>query len=159
MAKNTEQDNFGGLVVKRYSNRRLYNTETKKHVSYIELLKIVRNGVDIKVIDSQSGEDVTKVVLIQMILEEEKSDKTVLPTEFLFQVIRSSESSLQDFFKNHLPVSYAAYLRTREEFDARFRTMMELAFSAPQTLEKLIPGAETMRGIISGKKRDTTNEE
>lgn len=147
------------MVIKRYANRRLYNNETKSYVSYSELAKIVRSGVDIKVIDSKTKEDVTKAVLIQVILEEEKRDKTVLPTEFLFQVLRVRDDSLQDFFKNHLSASFAAYLKTKEEFDNRFRSVMEMAFSAPQTLEKFIPGAELMREVLTGKKKDDEQEE
>ena len=149
MAKQKEE--FEGIIIKRYKNRRLYNTEEKSYVSYEGLAKIVREGTDIKVLDT-SGEDVTKAVLIQVILEEEKNDKTVLPTDFLFQVLRSKDNSLQDFFKNHLSASFAAYLKTKEEFDNRFRSVLEMAFSAPQTVEKLIPGAEVMREVLTGKK-------
>lgn len=117
----------------------------------------MRDGQDIKVIDSTTKEDVTKAVLIQVILEEEKNKKTILPTEFLFQLLRSREESVQDFFKNHLSTSFNAYLKTKEEFDNRFRTMLEMATSAPQMFEKLIPGAEVMREILTGKKKD--NEE
>jgi polyhydroxyalkanoate synthesis repressor PhaR len=153
MAKKQKHEDFDGLIIKRYKNRRLYNTEEKSYVSYEDLAKIVRSGTDIKVIDSD-GEDVTKAVLIQVILEEEKNDKTVLPTDFLFQVLRSRDDSLQDFFKNHLSASFAAYLKTKEEFDNRFRSVLEMAFSAPQTVEKLIPGAEVMREVLTGKKKD-----
>ncbi len=142
------------LVIKRYGNRRLYNTETKSYVNYEDLSKIVRDGSDIKVVDSKTQEDVTKAVLIQMILEEEKNDKTVLPTEFLFQILRTREDSLQDFFKNHLTASFNAYLKTKEEFDNRFRSILEMAVSAPQMWEKVIPGAEVMREVLTGKKKD-----
>jgi polyhydroxyalkanoate synthesis repressor PhaR len=142
------------LIIKRYTNRRLYNTKTKQYVSYSDLAKIVRDGVDIKVIDSKTKEDVTKAVLIQVILEEEKKDKTVLPTDFLFQVLRSRDDSLQDFFKHHLTASFQAYLKTKEEFDNRFRSVLEMAFSAPQTFEKFIPGAEMMREVLTGKKKE-----
>ena len=142
------------LIIKRHGNRRLYNTETKSYVNYADLAKIVRDGSDVKVVDSASGEDVTKAVLIQVILEEEKKNKTVLPTEFLFQLLRSREESMQDFFKNHLAASFNAYLKTKEEFDNRFRTMLEMATSAPQLWEKLIPGAEVMREVLTGKKKD-----
>lgn len=152
MAKKKEQEEFDGIIIKRYKNRRLYNTEEKSYVSYEDLAKIVREGKDIKVIDSD-GEDATKAVLIQVILEEEKNDKTVLPTDFLFQVLRSRDNSLQDFFKNHLSASFAAYLKTKEEFDNRFRSVLEMAFSAPQALEKLVPGAEVMREVLTGKKK------
>ncbi len=147
-------ENSGQLVIKRYGNRRLYNTETKTYVNYSDLANIVRNGSDIQVIDSTTKEDVTKAVLIQMILEEEKNKKTILPTEFLFQLLRSREESMQDFFKNHLSASFNAYMKTKEEFDNRFRTMLEMATAAPQMWEKLIPGAEVMREILTGKKKD-----
>jgi len=148
------------LVIKRYTNRRLYNTETKSYVSYADLAKIVREGIDIRVVDSKTSEDVTKAVLIQVILEEEKSDKTVLPTDFLFQVLRSRDDSLQDFFKHHLSASFEAYLKTKEEFDNRFRSVLEMAFTAPQTFEKLFPGAEMMREMLTGKtKKDKEEKE
>jgi polyhydroxyalkanoate synthesis repressor PhaR len=142
------------LIIKRYGNRRLYNTETRAYVNTDELAKLVRDGQDIKVVDSTTKEDVTKAVLIQVILEEEKNNKTVLPTEFLFQLLRSREDSVQDFFKNHLSASFNAYLKTKEEFDNRFRTMLEMATQAPQMWEKLIPGAEVMKEILTGKKED-----
>lgn len=147
------------IVIKRHGNRRLYNTETKSYVNYADLAKIVRDGNDVRVVDSASGEDVTKAVLIQVILEEEKKNKTVLPTEFLFQLLRSREESMQDFFKNHLAASFNAYLKTKEEFDNRFRSMLEMATSAPQMWEKLIPGAEMMREVLTGKKKDKSDDE
>lgn len=142
------------IVIKRYGNRRLYNTETKSYVNYQDLIVLVRDGQDIKVIDSTSKEDVTKAILIQLILEEEKNNKTVLPTQFLFQLLRSREESVQDFFKNHLSASFDAYLKTKEEFDKRFRSMLELAAAAPQMWEKIIPGADVMKEMLTGKKKE-----
>ncbi len=158
MDKKKSEQESGLLTIKRYSNRRLYNTEAKSYVSYQELAAIVRDGIDIRVIDSKSNEDVTKSVLIQVILAEEKNDQTVLPTDFLFQVLRSRDDSLQDFFKNHLSASFDAYLKTKEEFDNRFRSILEMAVSAPQTLEKLLPGAELMREVLTGKKKEEEGE-
>ena len=149
-----ETEKSDKLIIKRYGNRRLYNTETKTYVNYSDLAKIVRDGSDVQVIDSTTKEDVTKAVLIQLILEEEKNKKTILPTEFLFQLLRSREDSMQDFIKNHLAASFNAYLKTKEEFDNRFRTMLEMATAAPQMWEKLIPGAEVMREILTGKRKD-----
>ena len=152
--KKKSEEDADKLIIKRYGNRRLYNTETRTYVNYEDLAKLVRDGNDIKVVDSTTKEDVTKAVLIQVILEDEKNNKTVLPTEFLFQLLRSREESVQDFFKNHLSTSFNAYLKTKEEFDNRFRTMLEMATSAPQMWEKLIPGAEVMKEIFTGKKKD-----
>ena len=152
--KKKSAEDSDALIIKRYGNRRLYNTETRSYINYQELAKIVRDGADVQVIDSTTKEDVTKAVLIQVILEEEKNSKTVLPTEFLFQLLRTREDSVQDFFKNHLSASFNAYLKTKEEFDNRFRTMLEMATSAPQLWEKLIPGAEVMKEILMGKKKE-----
>jgi polyhydroxyalkanoate synthesis repressor PhaR len=156
--KTEENESADEIIIKRHGNRRLYNTETKTYVNYADLAELVRAGRDIKVVDSTSREDVTKAVLIQVILEEEKNKKTILPTEFLFQILRSREESVQDFFKNHLAASFNAYLKTKEEFDNRFRTMLEMAVQAPQMWEKLIPGAEVVREVFLGKKKKDEDE-
>ena len=149
----TENSPSDRLVIKRYGNRRLYNTETRSYVTYQDLLQIIRTGTDIQVIDSTTKADVTKSVLIQVILEEEKNQKTILPLPFLFQLIRSHEGQVQDFFTNYLASSFAAYLRTKEEFDRRFRSFLEMGASAPQVWEKLIPGAEAMKELWGGSKK------
>lgn len=146
------------IVVKRYGNRRLYNTETRSYVNYQDLIKLARAGDDFQVIDSKTKEDVTKAVLIQLILEEEKNNHNILPTPFLFQLLRSNEESLQDFFKNHLTTSLAAYLKTKEEFDKRFRSVLEMTIPNAQSWEKLIPGAEMMRELLTGNKNKEDKE-
>jgi polyhydroxyalkanoate synthesis repressor PhaR len=133
------------IVIKRYGNRRLYNTETRSYVNYQELLEIIRTGHDIQVIDSSTKADVTKAVLVQLILEEEKNAKSILPLPFLFQLIRSREGQVQEFFSNYLATSFEAYLKTKEEFDRRFKGWLEMTASAPQMWEKFIPGADTMK--------------
>ncbi len=157
--KSSEESNERQLVIKRHGNRRLYNTETKGYISFEDLAELVREGRDLRVVDSTTKDDVTKAVLIQVILEEEKNKRTILPTEFLFQILRTREESVQDFFKNHLAASFNAYLKTKEEFDNRFRSMLEMAATAPQMWEKLIPGAEVMREILTGKKKTEPEED
>jgi polyhydroxyalkanoate synthesis repressor PhaR len=155
MAKTKSQSaSADRVIIKRYGNRRLYNTETKSYVTYQDLLQIIRSGNDIQVLDSATKADVTKAVLIQAILEEEKNDKNLLPLPFLFQLIRSHEGAAQDFFRNYLHSSFEAYLKTKEEFDKRFRGMLEMTANAPQMWEKLIPGAEVMKDLWGLNKKD-----
>lgn len=142
------------VIIKRYGNRRLYNTETGSYVNYQDLIGIIRAGNDIQVIDSTTKADVTKSVLIQAILEEEKNQKNLLPLPFLFQILRSREDSVQDFFKNYLSASFEAYLKTKEEFDRRFRSFLGMGASAPQMWEQLIPGAEALKNILHPTKKD-----
>jgi polyhydroxyalkanoate synthesis repressor PhaR len=142
------------ILIKRYGNRRLYNTETSGYLNYQELVKLIRDGHDVQVIDSRTKADVTKAVLMQVILEEEKN-QSVLPVSFLFQVIRSQELALQDFFKNYLSSSFEAYLKTKEEFDRRFRGFLQMGATAPELWEKLVPGAEVVKEFWGlGKKEE-----
>jgi polyhydroxyalkanoate synthesis repressor PhaR len=142
------------ILIKRYGNRRLYNTETSGYLNYQELVKLIRDGHDVQVIDSRTKADVTKAVLMQVILEEEKN-QSVLPVSFLFQVIRSRESAVQDFFKNYLSSSFEAYLKTKEEFDRRFRGFLQMGSTAPELWEKLVPGADVVKEFWGlGKKEE-----
>jgi polyhydroxyalkanoate synthesis repressor PhaR len=143
MSKNKSEN--GEIIIKRYGNRRLYNTETGSYVNYQDLIKLIRDGHDIKVIDSGTKEDVTKSILIQVLLEEEKNKNSMLPVEFLFQLIRSQEEQIHDFFTNYLSTSFEAYMKTKQEFDRRFRGWLEMSATAPQMWEKFIPGAEAVR--------------
>ncbi len=146
--KTTDATDGGGhpdrILIKRYGNRRLYNTETSSYVNYQELVRLIRDGHDVQVVDSRTKADVTKAVLMQVILEEEKN-QSVLPVSFLFQVIRSRESAVQDFFKNYLSSSFEAYLKTKEEFDRRFRGFLQMGSTAPELWEKLVPGADVVK--------------
>ena len=141
------------ILIKRYGNRRLYNTETSSYVNYQELIKLIRDGHEVKVIDSRTKADVTKAVLMQVILEEEKN-QSVLPVSFLFQLIRARESAVQDFFKNYLSSSFEAYLKTKEEFDRRFRGFLQMSSTSPQLWEKLVPGADAIKEFWGMKKDD-----
>jgi len=142
------------ILIKRYGNRRLYNTETSSYLTYQDLAKLIRDGHDVKVVDSRTKADVTKPVLMQVILEEEKN-QNMLPVSFLLQLIRSRESSAQDFFQNYLSSSFEAYLKTKEEFDRRFRGFLQMGSTAPELWEKLVPGADAVRQFWGiGKKED-----
>ena len=153
--KTTAKDdgNPDRILIKRYGNRRLYNTETSEYVNYQDLVKLIRDGHDVQVIDSRTKSDVTKAVLMQVILEEEKT-QSVLPVSFLFQLIRSRETAVQDFFKNYLSSSFEAYLKTKEEFDRRFRGFLQMSSTAPQVWEKLVPGAEAVKEFWGLNKKE-----
>src|SRR5712692_4856877 len=145
------------ILIKRYGNRRLYNTETSAYLNYQDLVKLIRDGHDVQVIDSRTKADVTKPVLMQVILEEEKN-QSMLPVSFLFQIIRSRESAVQDFFKNYLSSSFEAYLKTKEEFDRRFRGFLQMGSTAPELWEKLVPGAEAAKEFWGLSKKEEEEE-
>ena len=146
------------VLIKRYANRRLYNTETSSYITLQDLIALIRAGKEIQVIDSTSKEEVTKLILTQIILEAEKNKQSLLPTAFLYQLIRSQEESVQDFFQNYLAASFDAYLKTRQEFERRFRGWLEMGASAPQMWEKFFPGAEMMKEMWGIRAKDKEEE-
>lgn len=164
MPRNKKKEPGESIVIKRYGNRRLYNTETRSYVNYQDLIQLARKGYDFEVIDSTTKEDVTKAVLIQLILEEEKNNHNILPTIFLFQLLRSNEDAVQDFFKNHLTTSLAAYLKAKEDFDNHFRKMLEVSVPPPIWENPPVWGnpalsAEAIHEFWTGKKKDDDDDE
>ena len=85
------------IVIKKYANRRLYNTDKSTYVTLENLAEMVRDGHDFVVNDAKTGDDITRSVLTQIIFEEEAKGRNMLPTNFLRQLIRLYGDTLQDF--------------------------------------------------------------
>src|SRR5947209_17759083 len=79
-------------VIKRYSNRKLYDTQESRYVTLEEIEEIIRAGKEIAVVDAASGDDLTSVTLAQIILENERNHRAALPTAFLHQLIKHDEA-------------------------------------------------------------------
>ena len=102
------------LVVRKYGNRRLYRTDESRYVTLEELAQLVRDDVDFSVLDAKTGQDLTGLVLAQVILEEEKrSNGEAIPVALLRQIIRASDPALSEFIENHLPRLTDIYLESR----------------------------------------------
>jgi len=102
-------------VVKKYANRRLYNTATSSYVTLDELSKMVRNGEDFVVYDAKTGEDLTRSVLTQIILEEDAKGRNLLPISFLRQVIGFYDDNLRAFLPRYLELSMENFARNQEQ--------------------------------------------
>lgn len=112
MAK-TEQP----TTIKKYANRRLYNTGTSTYVTLEDLAAMVKNGEDFLVYDAKTGEDITRSVLAQIIFEQEnKAGQNLLPTTFLRQLIRFYGDSMQMVVPRYLEQSIDSLTREQEKF-------------------------------------------
>lgn len=107
-------------VIKRYSNRKLYDTQESRYVTLDELEEMIRAGKEISVVDAASGEDLTSVTLTQIILENERSHRGALPTAFLHQLIKYGET-WQDFAQRSLRSSLEGLTTSQREMDRVFR--------------------------------------
>src|SRR5215468_10718750 len=109
-------------VIKRYSNRKLYDTQESRYVTLEELEELIRAGKEISVVDVSTGEDLTSVTLAQIILENERNHRATLPTGFLHQLIKHGEA-WQDFVQKSMKSSLEGILSSQRETDRVFREL------------------------------------
>jgi polyhydroxyalkanoate synthesis repressor PhaR len=110
------------VVIKKYANRRLYNTSTSTYVTLDDLASMVKAGTDFVVYDAKTGEEITRSVLTQIIFEEENKGTNLLPINFLRQLIRFYGDSMQAFVPGYLEFSLENLGKEQEKFRAQ---MME----------------------------------
>ncbi len=92
MKKNTSQT----LIIKKYENRRLYNTLTSQYINQEQVAQLVRDGYDVRVVDAATGEDLTRLILAQIVLEDAKTPDSVFPLDVLRQMIVASGRATQE---------------------------------------------------------------
>ena len=102
------------IVIKKYANRRLYNTKTSSYVTLDHLCEMVKDGTEFEVRDARTGEDITRSVLTQIIFEEEAKGQSLLPIKFLRQLIRMYGDSLQSFVPGYLDMSMESFAKNQE---------------------------------------------
>jgi len=107
-------------VVKRYSNRKLYDTQESRYVTLEEIEEMIRGGREISVVDAASGEDLTSVTLTQIILEHERNHRGTLPTGFLHQLIQHGEA-WHDFVQRSMRSSLEGIVTNQREMEKVFR--------------------------------------
>jgi len=114
MAKSSEGS--GTVIIKKYANRRLYNTESSSYITLDHLAQMTRDGRDFKVIDAKTEEDITHNILTQIIMEEENRGQTMLPVSFLRQLISLYGDSMQAMVPQYLEASMEAFRRNQNQF-------------------------------------------
>jgi len=122
------------VVIKKYANRRLYNTQTSSYVTLDHLAEMVKEGVDFEVRDARTSEDITRSVLTQIIVEEEAKGQNLLPLRFLRQLIRLYGDSLQAFVPGYLDLSMDNFAKNQDDMRNR---MAEAFGGGSQVLENM----------------------
>jgi polyhydroxyalkanoate synthesis repressor PhaR len=133
MADIQETDAQGGssggerVVIKKYANRRLYNTASSSYVTLEHLSEMVKQGVDFVVYDAKTNEDITRTVLTQIIFEEESQGQSLLPIQFLRQLIGFYGNSMQAFLPSYLEMSLATFTQQQERLRNQFSSFGQAA--------------------------------
>src|SRR5690606_36159561 len=114
VAKKTASTDDEVVVIKKYANRRLYNTATSSYVTLDHLCEMVKEGKEFVVHDAKTNEDITRTVLTQIIFEEEGRGQNLLPIQFLRQLITFYGNSMQAFVPSYLELSLASFAQQQE---------------------------------------------
>ncbi len=131
------------IVLKKYANRRLYDTHKSAYVTLAEVADSIRQGRSVSAFDAKTKEDVTAFVLTQILLEEAKNKNALLPVPLLHIIIRYGENVLQDFFNNYLEQTINAYLTYKRQADEQFQKWldvgMDISGMAQESISRLNP--------------------
>ncbi|THD60552.1 polyhydroxyalkanoate synthesis repressor PhaR [Phenylobacterium sp.] len=111
------------VVIKKYANRRLYNTASSSYVTLEHLAEMVKRNVDFVVYDAKTNEDITRSVLTQIIFEEESQGQSLLPIQFLRQLIGFYGNSMQAFLPSYLELSLASFTEQQERMRKQFSAL------------------------------------
>ena len=138
------------IIIKKYSNRRLYDTSHKKYVTLNEIANLIKDGNEIKVLDSQTDADITKVILIQVVLESEKNKVDILPTSFLHMLIKYGNRIAKDFFENYFLMMFQPYLSFQENIKKNLSWWQEIGWFPPGMKFPQSPDMKNIFSTISG---------
>lgn len=123
MAKRDRNDG-DTVIIKKYANRRLYNTGSSSYITLDDLSKMTRDGTDFKVLDAKSGDDITHSILTQIIMEEEASGEHMLPVSFLRDLIGMYGNSMQSMMPHYLEAAMVNFRENQAKLHETLRTSM-----------------------------------
>lgn len=112
-------------VIKKYPNRRLYDTAISQYVTLDDIRQLVREGTPFQVIDAKIKDDITRSILLQIIVEQEESGDPIMSTDFLARIIRFYGDAMQGFMGNYLEKSMETFLEQQEVIRQQFASMLE----------------------------------
>lgn len=130
------------VVIKKYENRRLYDTSASRYVNLDDVARMVRDGVEVQVLDARSGEDLTRVILTQVIMEDAKGHESGLPLDLLRKLIVASDRATHDFLNWYLTTVTDVYQKAQSALQTKPLDMVRNLFGAQQAAPPPAPGDE-----------------
>jgi polyhydroxyalkanoate synthesis repressor PhaR len=129
------------IVIKKYGNRRLYDTAGSRYVNLDDIAGLIREGKDVKVVDAKSGHDLTRVTLTQIITEDAKDKPTGLPLELLRQLIVASDEVRQEFVMWYLKSAFDTYQKVQDAVQDRLSDVQSAILSPVETMKRFLGAA------------------
>ncbi len=122
------------VIIRKYANRRLYDTSASRYVNLEEIAAMIRNGTDLQVVDAKTGQDLTRVTLTQIILEDARDEPAGLPLDLLRQLIMTSDYVRQEFMKS----AFDAYAKLQDAVQSGLTSVRSAALSPLETVSDLM---------------------
>jgi len=132
------------ILIKKYPNRRLYNTDTSGYITIKDVAGLIKSGHRVEVRDVTNGEDVTALALTQIIMEKAKNNQGLLPVSLLHLVIQFGENLLHEFFDKYLEKTMESYLVYRKTMDDQVNAYLDMGMDFSSLAEKTMKDMESM---------------
>lgn len=129
------------VLIKKYGNRRLYDTTGSRYINLDDIAGLIREGKDVKVVDAKSGQDLTRVTLTQIITEDAKDKPTGLPLELLRQLIVASDEVRQEFIMWYLKSAFDTYQKVQDAVQSRLGEVQAAILSPVDMMKRFLGGA------------------
>jgi polyhydroxyalkanoate synthesis repressor PhaR len=136
------------LIIKKYNNRRLYDTEKNAYVTLNQVSAAIKQGRQVEVIDAKTKEDVTAFILTQILLEEAKKKNFLLPVPILHLMIQLGDTMLGEFFEKHLPQILKNYLSLKTSMDKKFEKWLDVGLGFTDQAKKTFTTLSPLKSII-----------
>ncbi len=132
---------LAGVLIKKYGNRRLYDTADSRYVNLEDIASFIREGRDVQVVDAKTGKDLTRVTLTQIITEDAKDKPTGLPLELLRQLVVASDEVRQEFIMWYLKSAFDAYQKVQDAVQSRLGDVQSAILSPVDMMKKFLGAA------------------
>ncbi len=130
------------VIIKKYSDRRLYDASASRYVKLEDIAAMVRDGIDVQVLDARTGKDLTNMVLMQIVMEDARERETALPLQLLRQLVRASDQATHDFLSWYLNSTLDLYQKAQTSVRTRLSEAKSVVSSPLEFVRGLIGGQQ-----------------
>jgi len=128
------------VLIRKYSDRRLYDTGASRYVTLGDIARMVRDGVEVRVVDGRTGKDITHIIMTQIIVEDAKDRKLALPLQLLTQLVRASDKATHDFLSWYLDNAFDLYQKTQSTVTSGLSEAKKVALNPLDFVSDLLGG-------------------
>lgn len=128
------------VLIRKYSDRRLYDTNASRYVKLEDIARMVRDGIDVRVVDGKTGKDLTHVIFTQIIVEDARDREIALPLQLLTQLVRASDKATHDFLTWYLNSTLDLYKKAQDSVHTRLTSAKSAVASPLEFVTNLLAG-------------------